>query len=910
MSKKYKRYDSFVAKLGVGFDSVLDTIDQVDSTANYDDLAAIPPFNIKKTTDKDYAVELSLPGVAKEDISAKIDEEFLIVSGTVAKPADPEGDDQYFHKGIFQGGKFEAKFTIAKNLQFKAADLTNGVLTVWFYDSNVKRTLTTIAIGPFPTEEKYEVQYNSAGSPIMVPVGESVETSVNAIPLVPAVVVNTDPVAEDTTSTVVNTESTSVPTTEVVLPDPLPQIVEVSIDPTGTSTTSTAPQAVITVEEATHEVSDNTSVEVIKTPEGQPDIVVSLPDVVKEIAEKNGIDIIADITKAIEVSQPEISLPDVVPETTISEESIIVNNPVNDKPKVEVTVPDTLAPVVELVKTEESTSEVPAVTLTPIDATDIPEDHILVPVVTQEGQNDVIVAVDPVLHEELVKSGVDISTDVSAAVIEASAEVTSVSETVTEVVNINDQTTPTVEVTLPVELPQIVEVKVDEVPAVVDNVSAAPQVTVTVTDATAELPDNVTTSVVSTEEGKSDVIVAIDSETHAELLDKGVDVLEAVKEAISQSNEVVAPDLPPSTEEVATTDVVVTPTDLVSVEPVTITLPDVIPQVMEATVTEDNSVILTDSSNSVPEGSTVTPVITQEGQPDVVIVTTPETDAKLEEMGVNITKDISTAIIAAEPEVIVTSSTPEEVVEAAAVDTTVVTTDADNTKTPTVAVTLPTEMPQIVEVSLDEVATKVDVKSEEPQASVTLTDAIYEVSDNVTLETVKTPDGSADIVVAIPNDIQATLDAKKIDIMPAIEAAINSSEVTLPEVPVSDAEVKDNVEVPVVEAEALKPETAVSISVPETVTPVMEATVSTSDSLGTIVELVPADATIPTDAILIPVVTPEGQNDIVVAVSDEVKTTIEASGDTAANILTDAVKQADVTVVDPGVIDTTEVTPL
>jgi HSP20 family molecular chaperone IbpA len=926
MSKKNKRYDSFVTKVGIGFDSVLDTIELVDENTSYDDLSKIPPYNIKKTNEVDYYVELSVPGAKKEAIKATVDVDSLTVSATVDAPVDPEGDDLYFHKGIFQGGKFEAKFALAKNLQFKSADLVDGVLTIKFVDSNIKRATTILPIGPFPAKEEdkdYKIEFNSAGQPVMILVSDTVESATTVIPVViPSVEPATEPVKEEvkaeeapasegTVTVTVNEDNTNVPTTEVVLPDPLPQIVEVSIDLVGNSTTSSEPQATITVEDATHEVSDNTVLETIKTPEGQPDIVVSVPAEVAATAEANGIDIVSDVKAAVEEAAPEIVAAPIAPETTVSSEPVVVKDEETSEPKIEVVVPEELPPVVELVKSEEPAStDSPVVELVPADPTNIPEDHVLVPVVTQEGQNDVVVAVAPELHEELTNAGVDIAADVSTAVIEAAPEVPVVPETVTEVVNADVKTEPTVEVTLPVELPQIVEAKVDEVPAVVDTKSEEPQVSVEVKDATAELPDNVVTDVIKTEDGKADVVVAIDADTHAELLDKGVDVIEAVKAAVEQSEEVKAPDLPPATEEVPTTDVVVAPSDgHVDAEPVTVTVPDVVPQVVEATVNKDNTVILSDSSASIPEEATVTPVVTQEGQPDIVVVTTPETDKKLDDLGVDVAKDVSAAVIAAEPEVVTPSDTPADVVEAAAPETTTVVTNDDSTKEATVAVNVPVEVPQIVEVKLDEVAPTVDVKSEEPQVTVTLTDATHEVSDNVTLETVKTPDNKADVVVAIPTEVQAALDEKKIDIMPAIEAAVNSEEVKLPDVPVV-TETPKTEEVTVVEADAKAKVDEVSVIVPETVTPVMEAKIETADDLGTTVKLVPTDSAIPADAELVPVVTPAGENDIVVAVPEEVKTAIEAGSVTVSDALSEAVNTAAVSVVDSSVIDTTEQSPL
>ena len=906
MSKKRKNYTSLVAKVGLGFDPVLDLIEQVNDTLSYDDLTAIPPFNLKKTTDKNYVVELSLPGAKKEAIKAQLDSDYLVVSAKVDDAYDPEGDDLYFHKGIFSGGKFEAKFLIAKNLQFKGANFEDSILSIELEDTNLPRATTLLPIGPFPVDTKeVKVEYNSAGEPQIVPVGEDVNTSVNAVPiLVPeepapapveetpvvetptAVVVEPTPV-ESAPPVVVNADSDSVPTTQVILPAELPPVVEVQLSDVAPAveTSSTAPQATILVGDATHEVSDNTSLEVIKTPEGQPDIVVSVPDTVAAQAEAKGIDVVADVKAAIESSTKaeDVTLPPVEDVVTpnIQAEPVVVADD-----KVEVTVPAELPPVVGLVKNEESEATVPAVSIDTNIGTDIPADSVLVPVVTQEGQSDVVVAVPPELHAELTNAGIDIPTAVSEAVKEVEPDVISTPvETTPVVVNAEDTTTPTVEVAVPTELPQVIEVKVSDVPATVDPASPEPQVSVELKDATTEIVSNdVVTDVIKTEEGKADVVVAVDADTHAELLDKGIDVLAAVKDAVAVA-EPAAPELPIVSEEPKTTEVPVPTAET----PVVVSVPENVPTVVEAVVeetpkNEPDKVVLKDAGENIPEDATVTPVVTQEGQPDIVVVTTPETDKKLEDLGVDVATDVQKAVVEAAPEVVASGETATETV----------TVNSESKTEPTVEVSVPTVVPQIVEVGLSDVADKVSTTSAEPQATIELKDATHEVSDNVDLSLVKTEEGKADIVVAVPADVAKVADEKGIDITAAVEEAIKSDAVTLPDAPTAPADTTEtHVEVTPPETPAAE---SVTVSVPDTVTPVMEASVAVQDDLGKVVTLTPADGDVPADSTLVPVVTPEGQPDIVVAVPEEVKNLVAEQNVDLGPALETAVKEADVTV--------------
>src|SRR4029079_19682554 len=109
------------------------------------------------------------------------------------------------------------------------------------------------------------------------------------------------------TTTVVNAESNTVPTVEVNLPDPLPQIVEVAATVANTvDATSDTPQATINVKDATYEVqANNVLTDVIQSDSGKSDVVVATPvDVAKTLTDA-GIDPAAAIKAAIDQTQAE-----------------------------------------------------------------------------------------------------------------------------------------------------------------------------------------------------------------------------------------------------------------------------------------------------------------------------------------------------------------------------------------------------------------------------------------------------------------------------------------------------------------------------------------------------------------------------------------------------------------------------
>lgn len=899
MSRKNKSYGSLIAKVGIGYDAVLDTIIKVDSSTTYDDLSRCPPYDIKKTADKTYEIKLALAGAKKETIIAAVDAEFLTVNATVDKAYDPEGDDVYFHQGIFEGGEFKATFLLAKNLQVASAAFVDSLLTIKFIDTNVTRSVSNIPIGPFPaelTDKQFTIEYNSAGSPVYVPVGVSVE-SPSAISVLPDAVPVTDlPITttDSTTTVTVNAGSLSAPTTDVVLPIEVPSVV--SVDLTNVTpnmdTASSAPQATITVNDATHEIVAGAELVVIKTPDpAVADIVVAIPSEVKAAADSVGIDVVADVTAALDAATksenivPAPATDVVIP--SIQEVPVLVHDAKTDEPKVEVLVPSELPSVVELVKNPDApkTDDVPSVVLDTAVGSDIPADSILIPVVTPVGQSDIVVAVAPELHKELTDGGVDIARDVAKALEVAKPDVVSTPVEVTSVVNNSDDVTvPTVGVDVPKELPQVVEITAVSVPHI-DADSPDVQVVLTVNDATTEIKsDNVVTDVIKTAPDTPDVVIAIDQTLHDDLKAKGIDAIQEVKDAIGDA----MPKMPeaPLIEAPKDIEVLVKPVDAApSDTPVTVVVPDVIPQVVEAKVVDDK-VVLSDVALNIPVDATLTPVVTAEGQPDIVVVTTPATDAALEVKGLDVATDIAAAVVKADPTVVQAGD-----IVAAAPEVTSVVVDQTDTTTPSVKVTMPTDVPQIVEATLVDVAPKIDTVSSEPQATVVLTDAMHEVTDNAVLTPVATDSGKADVIVSVAPEVQKAADVAGVDIMDAVTKALDKADVTLPDAPVAPVVTDVTQSSVAVTPDATPAADVVTVTVPDVVTPVMKAEV-----VGNTVTLTPTDASVAPDATLVAVVTPGVQPDIVVSVPADVAATITDAGLEVAPVLADVLKQADVTV--------------
>ena len=114
----------------VGFDNTLDQFERMFdgdllnvSTVNY------PPYNIVRTGDNTYDVELALAGFGKDDISVEYAEDQLTIKSVQREETEKEINDAVLHRGISKR-HFTRSFTIADNVEVTGAELKNGLLTV------------------------------------------------------------------------------------------------------------------------------------------------------------------------------------------------------------------------------------------------------------------------------------------------------------------------------------------------------------------------------------------------------------------------------------------------------------------------------------------------------------------------------------------------------------------------------------------------------------------------------------------------------------------------------------------------------------------------------------------------------------------------------------------------------------
>ena len=113
----------------VGFDNVFDHFERMFEddvfrapTVNF------PPYNIVKTGDYTYDVELALAGFSKEDITVDYADNILSVK-SVKNTDENKENDGVLHRGISKR-YFSKSFTIADDVEVKGAELKDGLLRI------------------------------------------------------------------------------------------------------------------------------------------------------------------------------------------------------------------------------------------------------------------------------------------------------------------------------------------------------------------------------------------------------------------------------------------------------------------------------------------------------------------------------------------------------------------------------------------------------------------------------------------------------------------------------------------------------------------------------------------------------------------------------------------------------------
>ena len=113
----------------VGFDNMFDHFESMfDGDVFSVPTVNFPPYNIVKTGDFTYDVELALAGYSKDDITVDYADNVLTVK-SIKKSDESKDEDGILHRGIAKR-YFSKAFTIADDVEVRGAELKDGLLKI------------------------------------------------------------------------------------------------------------------------------------------------------------------------------------------------------------------------------------------------------------------------------------------------------------------------------------------------------------------------------------------------------------------------------------------------------------------------------------------------------------------------------------------------------------------------------------------------------------------------------------------------------------------------------------------------------------------------------------------------------------------------------------------------------------
>jgi molecular chaperone IbpA len=106
----------------VGFDRLADLLD----TAAADSAAGYPPYNIERTDENAYRVEIAVAGFRPDELDIQVKENLLTVTG---RKVANEDQRTFLHRGLAERN-FERRFQLADYVVVTDANLADGLLAI------------------------------------------------------------------------------------------------------------------------------------------------------------------------------------------------------------------------------------------------------------------------------------------------------------------------------------------------------------------------------------------------------------------------------------------------------------------------------------------------------------------------------------------------------------------------------------------------------------------------------------------------------------------------------------------------------------------------------------------------------------------------------------------------------------
>jgi molecular chaperone IbpA len=106
----------------VGFDRLADLLD----SATAESATGYPPYNIERTGDHEYRVEIAVAGFKPDELAIEVKESVLVVQG---RKAANDVERRFVHRGLAERN-FERRFQLAEYVAVTDAQLADGLLSI------------------------------------------------------------------------------------------------------------------------------------------------------------------------------------------------------------------------------------------------------------------------------------------------------------------------------------------------------------------------------------------------------------------------------------------------------------------------------------------------------------------------------------------------------------------------------------------------------------------------------------------------------------------------------------------------------------------------------------------------------------------------------------------------------------
>ena len=110
----------------VGFDDMFDHFDMLTTQLPQMTASNYPPYNIVKTGNHTFDIEVALAGWSKDEIEVSTESNVLLIRSKAAKN---KGEEEYMHRGI-STRTFARGFNLSDDVEIGTVTFTNGMLVV------------------------------------------------------------------------------------------------------------------------------------------------------------------------------------------------------------------------------------------------------------------------------------------------------------------------------------------------------------------------------------------------------------------------------------------------------------------------------------------------------------------------------------------------------------------------------------------------------------------------------------------------------------------------------------------------------------------------------------------------------------------------------------------------------------